>query len=244
MAAQETAFIIGVGPGLSASLAQLFAKEGMELVLGARDVDKLDALARETNAARFAIDVADPGSVEKFFADAVADKGTPDIVVYNPSARTRGPFVEQDPEAVKNVLMISCYGGFLVGQAAARLMLEKGSGSIQFTGASASVKGYPQSASFAMGKFGLRGLAQSMARELAPKGITVNAIAPGFFATEMNEALLSDTEFTAWVEQRTPTGRWGQMAEIGGAAAFLASDAASYVNGHVLAVDGGMSVSM
>ena len=173
MAAQETAFIIGVGPGLSASLAQLFAKEGMELVLGARDVDKLDALARETNAARFAIDVADPGSVEKFFADAVADKGTPDIVVYNPSARTRGPFIEQDPEAVKNVLMISCYGGFLVGQAAARLMLEKGSGSIQFTGASASVKGYPQSASFAMGKFGLRGLAQSMARELAPKNIHV-----------------------------------------------------------------------
>lgn len=173
MAAQETAFIIGVGPGLSASLARLFAKEGMELALGARNVDKLDALARETNAARFAIDVTDPGSVEKFFADAVADKGTPDIVVYNPSARTRGPFVEQDPDAVKNVLMISCYGGFLVGQAAAKLMLDKGSGSIQFTGASASVKGYPQSASFAMGKFGLRGLAQSMARELAPKNIHV-----------------------------------------------------------------------
>jgi NAD(P)-dependent dehydrogenase (short-subunit alcohol dehydrogenase family) len=173
MAAQETAFIIGVGPGLSASLARLFAKEGMEIALGARNVDKLDALARETNAARFAIDVTDPGSVEKFFADAVADKGTPDIVVYNPSARTRGPFVEQDPDAVKNVLMISCYGGFLVGQAAAKLMLDKGSGSIQFTGASASVKGYPQSASFAMGKFGLRGLAQSMARELAPKNIHV-----------------------------------------------------------------------
>jgi NAD(P)-dependent dehydrogenase (short-subunit alcohol dehydrogenase family) len=173
MAAQETAFIVGVGPGLSASLARLFAKEGMELALGARNVDKLDALARETNAARFAIDVADPGAVERFFADAVADKGSPDIVVYNPSARTRGPFVEQDPEAVKNALMISCYGGFLVGQAAAKLMLETGSGSIQFTGASASVKGYPQSASFAMGKFGLRGLAQSMARELAPKNIHV-----------------------------------------------------------------------
>jgi len=173
MAAQETAFIIGVGPGLSASLARLFAKEGMDVALGARNVEKLDALAKETNAARFPIDVVDPDSVNRFFADAVADKGAPGIVVYNPSARTRGPFVEQDAEAVKNALMISCYGGFLVGQAAVKLMLETGSGSIQFTGASASVKGYPQSASFAMGKFGLRGLAQSMARELAPKNIHV-----------------------------------------------------------------------
>ncbi|MDH3236272.1 MAG: SDR family NAD(P)-dependent oxidoreductase, partial [Alphaproteobacteria bacterium] len=97
MAKQETAFIIGVGPGLSASLARLFASEGMSIALGARNVDKLDALARETDAARFAIDVADPDSVDKFFADAVADKGVPDIVVYNPSARTRGPFIEQDP---------------------------------------------------------------------------------------------------------------------------------------------------
>jgi NAD(P)-dependent dehydrogenase (short-subunit alcohol dehydrogenase family) len=173
MAKQETAFIIGVGPGLSASLARLFAAEGMAVALGARNVEKLDALARETNAARFACDVIDADSVERFFADAVADKGRPDIVVYNPSARTRGPFVEQEPEAVRNALLISCYGGFLVGQTAAKLMLDQGSGSIQFTGASASVKGYPQSASFAMGKFGLRGLAQSMARELAPKNIHV-----------------------------------------------------------------------
>ena len=173
MASQETAFIIGVGPGLSASLARLFAGEGMAVALGARNLDKLDALARETDAARFAVDVVDPSSVETFFAQAVADKGTPDIVVYNPSARTRGPFIEQDAEAVKNALLISCYGGFLVGQAAAKLMLDQGSGSIQFTGASASVKGYAQSASFAMGKFGLRGLAQSMARELAPKNIHV-----------------------------------------------------------------------
>jgi len=173
MAAQETAFIIGVGPKLSASLARLFASEGMAVALGARNVEKLDALARETDAARFPCDVVDAGSVEKFFADAVADKGMPDIVVYNPSARTRGPFVEQDAEAVKNALLISCYGGFLVGQAASKLMLDQGSGSIQFTGASASVKGYAQSASFAMGKFGLRGLAQSMARELAPQNIHV-----------------------------------------------------------------------
>ena len=173
MAKQETAFIIGVGPGLSASLARLFASEGMAVVLGARNVEKLDALAREIDAARFPCDVVDAGSVDKFFADAVADKGDPDIVVYNPSNRTRGPFVEQDPEAVRTALLISCYGGFLVGQAAAKAMLNQGLGSIHFTGASASVKGYAQSASFAMGKFGLRGLAQSMARELAPQNIHV-----------------------------------------------------------------------
>jgi len=117
--------------------------------------------------------VVEPDSVKAFFKDAVADKGVPDVVVFNPSARTRGPFVEQDADEVKRAILITCYGGFLVGQEAAKLMLDQGSGSILFTGASASVKGYAQSASFAMGKFGLRGLAQSMARELAPKNIHV-----------------------------------------------------------------------
>ena len=173
MADNETAFIIGAGSGLSASLARLFAGEGMKVVLGARDVGKLDALAKEIGAGRFNCDVADEASVAKFFEGAVADAGVPDIVVFNPSARTRGPFIEQEPEAVKRAILISCYGGFLVGQAAAKRMLPAGKGSILFTGASASVKGYPQSASFAMGKFGLRGLAQSMARELAPKGLHI-----------------------------------------------------------------------
>ena len=102
-----------------------------------------------------------------------AEHGVPDLVVYNPSYRTRGPITDIDRDEVRKVLMISCYGGFLVGQKAAQLMLPRGTGSIQFTGASASVKGYPLSASFAMGKFGLRGLAQSMARELHPQGVHI-----------------------------------------------------------------------
>jgi NAD(P)-dependent dehydrogenase (short-subunit alcohol dehydrogenase family) len=169
----ETALIVGAGAGLSASLARLFAAEGMQVAVAARNVDKLGPLAGEIGGHAFACDAVDAAAVDRLFDDTVAAIGVPDIVVYNPSARARGPIAELDRDAVHQALMVSCYGGFLVGQAAARLMLDRGAGSIQFTGASASVKGYAQSAPFAMGKFGLRGLAQSMARELAPKNIHV-----------------------------------------------------------------------
>ena len=173
MAQQETALIVGVGTGLSASLARLCAKEGMQVALAARDARKLDSLAGETGARAYACDASDPASVATLFETVAADSGAPDLVVYNPSYRCRGPVADLDPAEVLKSLTISCYGGFLVGQAAARQMLPRGSGSILFTGASASVKGYVNSAPFAMGKFGLRGLAQSMARELAPKNIHV-----------------------------------------------------------------------
>jgi NAD(P)-dependent dehydrogenase (short-subunit alcohol dehydrogenase family) len=165
--------IVGVGPGLSASLARLAAKEGMQISLAARKVDKLDALAKETKARAYACDAAEPAEVERLFAAVDKDSGPPNWVVYNASYRTRGPVAELDPAEVKKAILVSCFAGFLVGQRAAKSMLKQGGGSIFFTGASASVKGYAQSASFAMGKFGLRGLAQSMARELAPKNIHV-----------------------------------------------------------------------
>ncbi|MDB5406914.1 MAG: oxidoreductase [Rhodospirillales bacterium] len=170
---QETALIIGVGDGLSAALARSFAGAGMKLALAARQTDKLAALSSETGARTYACDVGSRDQVAALFADTVRDLGAPDVVVYNPSYRTRGPLIELDPDEVEKSLMITCFGGFLVGQAAARLMLKRGSGTILFTGASASIKGYVNSAPFAMGKFGLRGLAQSMARELAPKNIHV-----------------------------------------------------------------------
>ncbi len=170
---KETALIVGVGGGLSASVARLFARQGMSVALAARDADKLAALAEETGGRAYACDVVRPDDVNGLFAAVVKDFGPPDVVVYNPSFRSRGSIIELDPAAVEKALMVTCFGGFLVGQAAARLMLKHGSGSIQFTGASASVKGYANSAPFAMGKFGLRGLAQSMARELAPKNIHV-----------------------------------------------------------------------
>jgi NAD(P)-dependent dehydrogenase (short-subunit alcohol dehydrogenase family) len=145
----------------------------MRVALAARKTDKLAALCGETGARAYACDAAKRGDVDALFASVTRDLAAPDIVVYNASYRTRGPLVELDPVEVEKALMVSCYGGFLVGQAAARAMLARGSGSILFTGASASVKGYVNSAPFAMGKFGLRGLAQSMARELAPKNIHV-----------------------------------------------------------------------
>lgn len=168
----KKALIVGAGSGLSASLARLFAQEGMSVVLAARNTEKLAALASEIEGSTIKCDVSDVDSVQAMFAQLDVD-GAPDLVVYNPSARTRGPLVELDPADVERAIRISAFGGFVVAQEAVKRMLAAGQGTILFTGASASVKGYPQSSSFAMGKFALRGLAQSMARELQPKNIHV-----------------------------------------------------------------------
>ena len=169
----NSALIVGAGPGLSASLARALASEGIKVALAARSTGDLNALVKETSARAFACDAAERGEVEKLFADVDASVGTPDIVIYNASFRTRGPFIDLDPLDVQKALAVTAYGAFLVAQQAARRMLPKKHGAILLTGASAGVKGYPQSAPFAMGKFALRGLAQSMARELSPQGIHV-----------------------------------------------------------------------
>jgi len=169
----ETALIVGAGSGLSASLARLFAKDGMRVALAARDTSKLGALTRETSALPVACDAADSAQVEAMMGAVEAKWGVPDLVVYNAGYRVRGPLVGLDPKEVERTIRVSAYAGFLVAQAAAKRMLARGSGAIFFTGASASVKGYAESAPFAMGKFALRGLAQSMARELAPKGLHI-----------------------------------------------------------------------
>ena len=169
----NTALIVGAGAGLSASLARVLAKDGIKVALAARTIGDLDTLAKQTGARAFACDATERPQVEKLFADVDASLGAPDIVIYNASFRTRGPFVELDPLDVEKALAVTAYGAFLVAQQAARRMLRKKHGAILLTGASAGVKGYPQSAPFAMGKFALRGLAQSMARELSPQGIHV-----------------------------------------------------------------------
>jgi NAD(P)-dependent dehydrogenase (short-subunit alcohol dehydrogenase family) len=169
----ETALIVGAGSGLSASLARLFAVEGMRVALAARNVEKLSALCAETGARAFACEATDPAQVAHLFGAVEAATGVPDVVVYNASARARGPVAELVPAEVQRALMVSAYGGFLTAREAVSRMLPKGHGAVLFTGASASVKGYPLSAPFAMGKFALRALAQSMARELAPQGIHV-----------------------------------------------------------------------
>jgi NAD(P)-dependent dehydrogenase (short-subunit alcohol dehydrogenase family) len=170
------ALIVGAGSGLSASLARLFAKAGLKVAVAARRLDNLATLAQQIGAKAFTCDAADRGQVAKLFADLEAAGGAPDVVVYNASYRTRGPFVGLDPTEVERSIAVTAFGGFLVAQEAAKRMVPKGHGAILFTGASASVKGYAQSAPFAMGKFALRGLAQSMARELSPQGIHVGHV--------------------------------------------------------------------
>jgi NAD(P)-dependent dehydrogenase (short-subunit alcohol dehydrogenase family) len=169
----QTALIVGAGPGISGSVARGLAAAGLKVGLAARNIDKLATLASETGAERFAVDATDPAAVAHLFEGMDARLGVPDVVLYNASARAPGPIAELDPEAVRKAVEISAFGGFLVVQQAARRMIPHGKGAILLTGASASVKGYPRSAAFAMGKFALRGLAQSTARELGPKGIHV-----------------------------------------------------------------------
>jgi NAD(P)-dependent dehydrogenase (short-subunit alcohol dehydrogenase family) len=169
----KTALIVGAGSGISASFARILAKNGYRVALASRDPTKLARLANETNAIACACDAADPTNVDQLFAHIGQQFPQLDVCLFNASARAPGPISDVDRQQARTALLISAYGGFLVAQAAAKRMLPQGAGTILLTGASASVKGYPQSAVFAMGKFALRGLAQSMARELAPKGIHV-----------------------------------------------------------------------
>lgn len=173
---QQTVLIVGAGGGLSAACARLFAGQGYDVALAARDTGKLSGLCAQTGAKTYACDASSPAAVDALFAAVAGAQGAPGVVIYNPSYRARGPIAELDVDEVRKALDITAFGGFLVGRAAARQMLAAGGGTILFTGASASVKGYSQSAPFAMGKFALRGLAQSMARELHPRGIHVGHI--------------------------------------------------------------------
>jgi NAD(P)-dependent dehydrogenase (short-subunit alcohol dehydrogenase family) len=190
MAANETALIVGAGKGLSASLARLLEREGMNIALAARNPEKL-----ETKGLALRCDATDPAQVEAAFGAVEVKWGVPDLVVYNASYRTRGPIAELDAGEVAKSIQVTAYAGFLVAQRAAKAMLPRGAGAIFFTGASASVKGYANSAPFAMGKFALRGLAQSMARELAPKGIHVaHFVIDGGIGKDAGDAKLDPDE--------------------------------------------------
>ncbi len=174
----SSALIVGAGPGLGASLARVFSREGgMRVMVAARRSDALDAIARETGAAAATCDATDAASVAGLFDTAAAHFGAaPEVVVYNASRRVRGAFVDVDAAAVEAAVRVTAFGAFVVSQHAARAMVPRGCGAILFTGASAGVKGFAQSAAFAMGKFALRGLAQSLARELSPLGIHVGHV--------------------------------------------------------------------
>ena len=170
---QESVLIVGAGSGLSASLARLCKSKGMKVVLAARDIEKLKKLKKEINADTIKCDATKIKSVSNLFKKTDQIIGTPNLVIYNPSKSLGGSIADIDPKKAYEAVNISCYGGFLVAQQATKRMLKKKRGSIFFTGATASIKGFPNSSVFAMGKFGLRGLAQSLARELHPQNIHI-----------------------------------------------------------------------
>lgn len=170
---QKAVLIVGAGSGLSASLARAFNSKGMKIVFAARNIDKLDSLKKEIDALVFKCDSTENKSVQNLFLQTDSIIGTPEIVIYNPSLRIVKPFIEYDPDEMLQSIKVNSYGAFLVAHESVKRMLKIGKGNIFFTGSSASVKGFAKSASFAMGKFGLRGLAQSLARELHPQNIHI-----------------------------------------------------------------------
>ncbi len=170
---QPIALVVGAGPGISGTFAESLKKAGYQVALAARDMGRLEKLADEIGAQPFSADAADPGSLQKLFADVDRALGEPEVVLFNPSARVRGELLSLDVQAVSDAVHTTAIGAFVVAQEAARRMLPKGRGAIFFTGATAGVKGFAKSSAFAMGKFAVRGLAQSLARELSPQGIHV-----------------------------------------------------------------------
>ena len=168
----EIVLIVGVGPGLSSSIARLCASRKMKVILAARDIEKLENLKKEIDAITISCDASDIKSVQNLFKEV--DKiGVPNLVIYNPSMRVKGSIIEIDAIQVQKAINVTCFGAFLISQEASKRMLERKSGSIFFTGATAGVKGFANSSAFAMGKFALRGLAQSLARELHPQNIHI-----------------------------------------------------------------------
>jgi gluconate 5-dehydrogenase len=240
----RVALVTGASRGLGSAMARALAENGAKVIVNARDPAALAEAARKIGAEAMAFDVTDPAVSRASLEAIVARHGRLDILVNNAGIQHRRPLVEWSDEDFDRVINVNLSSCFRLARDAVRLMLPNRFGRIINTGSVAAILGRPTIHAYVAAKAGLHGLTRSMAAEMGRHGITINALAPGYFATELNTALMNDEAFTKWVEARTPAGRWAKPEELGGAVVFLASDAAAYVNGHVLAVDGGLSVSL
>ena len=245
----RTALVTGSGQGIGLALARGLAEAGAAVVLNGRDTAKLDAAAADLRAEgrevrTLAFDVTDHGAARAAI-DGLEAAGTAlDIVVNNAGMQFRTPLEDYPAEMWEKLLATNVTSVFNVGQAAARHMIGRGRGKIINIASVQTALARPGIAPYTATKGAVGNLTKGMATDWGPKGLQVNAIAPGYFDTPLNAALVADPEFTAWVSKRTPVGRWGQLPELPGAAIFLASDASSFVNGHILYVDGGMSACL
>ena len=245
----RTAFVTGSGQGIGYALAEGLAAAGAQIVLNGRDPVKLDLAATRLRNAGAGVetlpfDVTDHAAARAAVDAYEASGGPIDILVNNAGMQHRGPLEEFAAEDFERLMRTNVSSVFNVGQACARHMIARGAGRIVNIASVQSALARPGIAPYTASKGAVANITKGMATDWAPKGLNVNAIAPGYFDTPLNAALVADADFSAWLEKRTPAGRWGRLEELKGACVFLASDAASFVNGHTLYVDGGVTASL
>jgi gluconate 5-dehydrogenase len=243
------ALVTGSGQGIGLALARGLAEHGATVVLNGRSADKIEEAAATLRDEGFTVhstifDVVDPQAVEAGVAAVEEKIGPIDILVSNAGVQFRAPLEDFPDDKWQLLLQTNVTGVFNVGKAVARRMIPRGKGKIINVASVQSELARPNIAPYGATKGAVKNLTKGMCTDWAKHGLQVNAIAPGYFRTELNRALVDDPEFSAWLAKRTPAGRWGDVAELVGAAVFLASDASSFVNGHVLYVDGGITVSL
>lgn len=245
----QVILVTGASRGLGLAMAEAMGDAGAHVVLNGRDPKTLDAAAAKfkakgLKASTAPFDVSDFEASAKGVAEIGKKHGRLDCVVLNAGIQHRKPLLEWENADFQRILDTNLTACFVLAREAARIMVPRGSGRIIFTGSIMGIVARPTVHAYAAAKAGLGGMAKTLAVELAPKNVTVNVICPGFFDTEMNAALTQNPEFSAWVKSRAPLARWAKPEEIGGAAVFLASKASSYVTGHMLVVDGGLTINM